>query len=131
MSIEDNDHVQWLRRQAGNYRKAAGEATDEKKRKSLAGQAERLSRAAAGYQLALSGLNGDEMGGHLGLIKRLMPGTRVIVRLVDNNLAKGEIRAMGRYDFALLRDDGNELVIPKHAVVYWILEKEEDDGIQS
>ena len=125
MSMEENDHVQWLRRQAGNYRKAAGEATEEKKGKSLAGQADRFTRAADALQLALAGLNGEEMGGHLGLIKRLMPGTRVIVQLVGGLVEVGEIRAMGRYDFALRREaDGLELVVPKHAVVFWVLVKE-------
>jgi hypothetical protein len=34
---------------------------------------------------------------------------------------------MGRYDFALLLESGQELVVAKHAVAYWVLGEEVGD----
>jgi sRNA-binding regulator protein Hfq len=57
----------------------------------------------------------------------LRPGTQVRVQLMTGQELVGEMRAMGRYDFAL-KTERAELVVPKHAVVWWELLATGDDG---
>lgn len=112
-------HVEWLRELANGFRRQAGNEDNEKKAQRVRNMAVGLDDAAAAMEALLTGGDTDAMGGHRGLLKRLRPGTPVRTVLMHGAVAVGEIRAMGRYDFALLRDDGRELVIPKHAVIYW------------
>lgn len=125
----DVDHVRWLREQASRHQSKSEEATIEKEGKARANTARRLRDAASALELALVGVDPGAMGGHAGLLKRLRPGARVRVQLMTGERLVGEIRAMGRYDFALLLESGQELVVAKHAVAYWVLLGEEvDDG---
>lgn len=121
MGMDENDHVQWMRRQAGNFRKAAEGEADEKKRRNKEAMAARLLRAAEAMEMALAGSDPNAMGGHQGLMKRLRPGARVGVKMMTGEEFVGEIRAMGKYDFALKTTDRGELVVSKHGVAYFNL----------
>lgn len=116
-----NDDVQWLVNQAQAMRQAAGKSEDEKHQAKWLKTAERMFHVADVLALALNGTEPEAMGGHTGLLKRLCRGTAVNVRLVNGGLLVGTITAMGRYDFALVVGEGHELVVPKHAVLYWEL----------
>ena len=117
--IAKNDHIQWLRRQAGQFRKAAEVEQDVKKQEKALAVAERMFLAAGAFEMALAGTDPGAMGGHQGLLKRLRPGKTLAVKMLSGEQFTGQIRAMGKYDIAMLTDDGRELVIAKHALAYW------------
>lgn len=123
----DVDHVKWLRSQASVFEKSSEAEADEKKRKGKVELARRIRNAANALELALAGVDPGAMGGHAGLLKRLRPGTRVRVQMMTGQELVGEIRAMGRYEFAL-RTERLEMVVIKHAVAYFELLPTSDDG---
>lgn len=120
--MAENEHVTWLRGQGQALRKAGEGEEDAKKRAAFEKKAARMFAVADALALAIEGTDLGAMGGHQGLLKRLRPGVRVVAHLMCGGGAlKGEIRAMGRYDFALRVPGGVEVVVPKHAVLYWEL----------
>jgi sRNA-binding regulator protein Hfq len=123
----DVDHVKWLRLQASRFELAAEGEQDEKKGKGKVEMARKLRNAANALELALAGVDPGAMGGHAGILKRLRPGAPVRVQLMTGQELVGEMRAMGRYDFAL-KTERAELVVPKHAVVWWELLATGDDA---
>lgn len=118
---DENDHVQWLRKQGQALRQSSEKAADEKQKAKMAKTAERMFAAANAFELVLAGTEPGAMGGHIGLQKRLLQGQQVYVRFMNGAGLRGVIAAMGKYDFALTDLDGRELVVPKHAVQYWEL----------
>ena len=118
--------MKWLRTQAGNFKKKAEAETDAKKKQSNVKLADRLLAVAAAFEASLAGADPGAFGGHAGLVKRLMPGTVVEVQFVSSRMAEGMITAMGRYDFAMVTRGGEELVVPKQAVMYWVVVREEE-----
>lgn len=123
----DVDHVKWLRLQASRFETAAEGEEDEKKVKGKREMGRRLRNAANALELALAGVDPGAMGGHAGILKRLRPGTQVRVQLMTGQELVGEMRAMGRYNFAL-QTARLELVVEKHAVAYFELLTTGDDG---
>lgn len=120
--MAENEHEAWLRKQGHALRQAAEAELDAKKKAAFEKKASRMFAVADAFAMALAGADLEAMGGHKGLQKRLRPGVRVVAHLMCGGGAlKGEIRAMGRYDFALRVPGGVEVVVPKHAVLYWEL----------
>lgn len=126
MTMEGNDHAQWLRKQAKAFEKAALAEPEEKRRAAQAQMAARLRVSADALQMALQGIDPNAMGGSLGVAKRLGRGQRVTVRLLTGETLAGLMGSLGKYDFVLRDDGGRELVVAKHAVAYWIVEMVEN-----
>lgn len=121
MTMDNSDHVQWLRQQAKAFAKAATTEPDTKRRQMQQDMATRLKAAGDALQMALAGIDLNAAGGNVGIAKRLGRGRRVIVRLRNGNKLTGLMGSLSRYDFVLTTDDGQELVVAKHAVAYWIV----------
>ena len=119
--MSETDHVQWMRRQAGLWRKAAEEGAEPKQAQKLAKLADRLFAAAGSMEAALAGVNADVMAGNRAVAMALSPGKSVRVVLMQGAELRGQMGTIGRYDFLLTTDDGRRLVVPKHAVLYWEL----------
>ncbi len=124
MTTQDNDHVAWLRKQAKLFAKAAEAETDAARQKAQGRMAARLKAAGDAMQMALAGVDPNAMGGSVGIAKRLGRGQRVTVRLLSGETLAGLMGSLGRYDFVLTTNGGQELVVAKHAVAYWIVERE-------
>lgn len=129
MTTQDNDHVAWLRKQAKLFAKAAEAETDAARQKAQAHMAARLKSAGDAMQMALAGIDPNAMGGSVGIAKRLGRGQRVTVQLLTGEVLVGVMGGLGRYDFVLTTDDGQELVVAKHAVAYWVVEAQETQEV--
>lgn len=121
MSKRIGDHVGWLTDQGHAVRQSAEKVKDEKYRAKLENMAARLFEVADALEMLQAGIEPDALGGHRGLQKRFARAQEVHVLLMSGGSLAGVITALGRYDFALRLPDGRELVVPKHAVMYWEL----------
>lgn len=50
-------------------------------------------------------------------------------QLLTGEVLVGLMGSLGRYDFVLTTDDGQELVVAKHAVAYWVVEAQETQEV--
>jgi hypothetical protein len=128
MAVDKGDHVQWLRMEGIRLRTGAASVEDEGKRRKVEERAWRFFAAADALQLALAGVNAEMTGGFRAAAYMLRPGARVGLALVNGAAVTGVMGAIGKYDFVFLGDDGRELVVAKHGVVYWELVGEVEDG---
>lgn len=126
--IAKDDHVGWLRKRGAAVRQSAEKATDEKQRMRLEETSARLFGAADALELAQAGLNAEATSGFRAAAWMLRRGTRVEVRLVNGAAWTGVMGPIGKYDFVLVRDDGREMLVAKHGVLYWEL-MDEVDGV--
>lgn len=127
-----NYYVRWLDSYAGQIRKKAdGLPEGDAARTGMLKTADGIAAAADALELALAGVTDSQvMGGHVGLARRLAPGQFVGVRLVSGERLFGELKGLGRYDFAVRLASGAELVVPKSAVLYWELLSEESMPVE-
>lgn len=125
-----DDLITWLRKQAHAAQNVAEKAGDEKPGELMRKRAGNLFAAADMLEAARAGLDpGAGAGpGTRAVGAALAPGTRVRLTLACNPPPliglKGVMRGMSRYEFFFDTDEGRQLIVAKHAVLYWELLEE-------
>lgn len=118
MTMDEADHVQWLRREAGRVRKL-WESLEEGKRGKAEEKAARIDAIADALQLALGGMNAEMTGGFRAAAMMMRPGSRVGLTLMNGSHMTGTMGPVGKYDFIFVGDDGRRLLVAKHGVLFW------------